>query len=619
MALLPAERTGRWPLLRGSEPASVAGWGNFARVDCRNEQEEALVIALALRRFLAEHETGNAALVTPDRGLAQRVAGELGRWAIEIDDSAGKPLSRCPPGIFISTLASAAARQWSPVQLLCLLKHPMCAAGWSEGALRRWAGRMERALLRGPRPAAGWQGLEAALASISQRVGPETVEDIGRGLAELQRLSAPLADWQRDGSPRQRVVALTEVAEALAASDAQAGTERLYRGEDGEALTLFLGEALQAFAGLPACDSETFEAMLQELLAGIDVRPRFGRHPRLFIWGPLEARLQQADLVILGGLNEGTWPAAGGDDPWMSRPMRAEFGLPALERRVGLAAHDFQQALGAAQVILTRSARVDGAPCVPSRWLMRLEALGATLDIGGLPGDSALVDLAGVLDDAGPPEPCARPAPAPGPAWRPILLSVTRIEAWRRDPYSIYASRILRLEKLDPLDQDPDAADLGTIIHRALDLHLARLVHAGPKNELQALLETGREAFGDCLLRPDVWAFWWPRFERIAAWFLDVERERRPSIARTMTEASARARVLDGPVPFDLTAKADRLDMMKDGRLAIIDYKTGAIPDDGDVRLGYSPQLALEAMLAIRRPSPACRPPQASPRSPTGA
>ena len=598
MAMLPAERTGRWRQLTELASAESASFHGLQRLDCRNEQDEALVVALALRRFVEQNATGKAALVTPDRGLAVRVAGELGRWEIEIDDSAGRPLARSPCGVFLLALARAASQQWAPVPLLSLLKHSLCASGRREGEIGRWAGRLEVALLRGPRPAPGWRGLRAVLDRRKSEISTESAAGLGSFLNDMETRTEAMLDWRADQSPQARLRVLIRTAEALAEGPGVAGPERLYRGEDGEALALFLGEALTAFSGLPACDAETFTAMLQELLAGIDVRPRFGRHPRLFIWGPLEARLQQADLVILGGLNEGTWPAEGGDDPWMSRPMRAQFGLAPLERRVGLAAHDFQQALGAGQVLMTRALRANGAPSVPSRWLLRLEAIGATLKMPKISAAGDLQLLAGLLDESPRPEPCARPAPAPGASARPRSLSVTRIEAWRRDPYAIYAAKILRLEKLDPLDQDPDVADLGTIIHRALDRHVAGLAKGAGQDELAALLQAGREAFGEFIDRPNVWAFWWPRFERIAAWFIDIERDRRPSIARSLTEASAKSRILDGPVPFELTAKADRLDLKRDQGLVVIDYKTGGLPSDGDIRLGYAPQLALEAMLA---------------------
>ena len=277
--------------------------------------------------------------------------------------------------------------------------------------------------------------------------------------------------------------------------------------------------------------AEDFTALMLELLSGVAVRPRFGKHPRLAIWGPLEARLQQADLLVLGSLNEGTWPAESAIDPWLNRPMRQGFGLPAPERKIGLSAHDFQQAMGAPKVLLTRAERVDGAPTVPSRWLLRLDAF-LTCAAEGLPSNAGALErrLAHLIDRPQKVEPGVRPMPRPGAARRPAQLSVTQIEAWRRNPYAIYARHILRLKKLDPLDQDPGAADLGNAVHKALHAFTERFPHALPSDALALLRADGEAAFQPWLDRPNVWAFWQPRFQRIAAWWLGVERGRRTAL-----------------------------------------------------------------------------------------
>jgi ATP-dependent helicase/nuclease subunit B len=329
------------------------------------------------------------------------------------------------------------------------------------------------------------------------------------------------------------------------------------------------------------------------------VRPRFGHHPRLAIWGLLEARLQHADLVILGGLNEGVWPPQTESDPWLSRPMRRDFGLPPPERRIGVAAHDFAQALGAKEVVLTRAMRVEGAPTVPSRWLLRLDTV---LRAAGLEGRLGVaVEPLGWqarLDEAAEHIAVAPPEPRPPVAARPRKLSVTQVESWMRDPYAIYAGKILRLDALEPIDADPGAAERGNFIHAALDAFVRAFPDALPEDAERQLLTLGAEAFGAALDRPGVRAFWWPRFERIARWFLALERERRPSLGEIRSEIKGRL-VLDGPAgPFELTAKADRLDRRRDGRLVLIDYKTGLVPSAKDVELGFSPQLSLEAAIA---------------------
>lgn len=606
-ALLPAERTHGWkeraetmlPLEVGAAMASVT------RIDCQSEREEAQVIALALRRFIAEHDEGVAALVTPDRTLARRVAGELKRWRIEIDDSAGQPLSQTAPGAFLLALCDAAAQEWAPIPLLALLKHPLSAAGRTLGRLRRAARQLDSRVLRGPRPAPGWDGLRLAIDGSTKGEHPTLKEDAAAKLARivgsLERATAAMAGWSEKSPPVERLRALVGAAEALAATDDERGVQRLWRDEAGEALSDFVHDALQSFAGLPGVAAEDFTALMLELLSGVAVRPRFGKHPRLAIWGPLEARLQTADLLVLGSLNENTWPAESAIDPWLNRPMRQDFGLPAPERKIGLSAHDFQQAMGAPKVLLTRAQRVDGAPTVPSRWLLRLDAF-LNCAAEGLPSSASALErhLAHRIDRPAQVEPGRRPMPRPGAAWRPAKLSVTQIEAWRRNPYAIYARHILRLKKLDPLDQDPGAADLGNAVHKALHAFTTKFPHALPSDQLALLRAEGEESFAQWLGRPNVWAFWQPRFQRISAWWLSVERERRTALMTAIvTERDGALDLPDLAAPFTLTARADRIDVWRDGSLSIIDYKTGTLPKKDDIERGFAPQLTLEAGMAL--------------------
>jgi ATP-dependent helicase/nuclease subunit B len=243
--------------------------------------------------------------------------------------------------------------------------------------------------------------------------------------------------------------------------------------------------------------------------------------------------------------------------------------------------------------------RVEGTPTVPSRWLLRLEAYLRCL---GLPAEAASAETwiawQAALDRPAAVQPCARPAPRPGAQHRPKALSVTRIETWMRDPYAIYAQYILKLRALEPLDADPSLADLGTVIHAALETFLADCRDGLPPDALARLLAYGEASFGEILARPAVWAFWWPRFQRIAAWIVEQEAARRPLIATSFTELQGELAIADVEPPFILRARADRIDALRDGSLAIIDYKTGAVPRMEEIHLGFAPQLPLEAALA---------------------
>lgn len=614
-ALRPAELTDRWVAeasdakrerLRASlgPPTRAAGGADgadigLARIDCPGPAEEALTVALLLREA-AETPGRRAALVTPDRRLARRVAVELKRWSIEIDDSAGLGLGDTPPGAFLRLAAALPLDAVAPVPLLSLLKHPLAAGGEAPGLFRARVRTLERAVLRGPRPAPGFAGLAAALAAAAEdEAEPRAL------LAWLDRLARSATPYLELASGRQvpladLVRAHIGFAEALAATDAEPGAARLWQGDAGEAAAQFVDELLEAARGHEPLPGPEYPALLDALMAARRVRPRYGRHPRLFIWGLLEARLQQADLMILGGLNEGSWPAEPAPDPWMSRPMREAFGLPAMQRRIGLAAHDFQQACGASRVVLTRARKVDGTPTVPSRWLTRIDALMEAWALK--PAElmaPAWLDWAQRLDrPSGPPAPIARPAPTPPVAARPRKLSVTQVETWMRDPYAIYARHILRLKPLEPLDADPGAAERGTLVHAALDAFVKRYPSMLPENAREALLQCGRKAFGAMLDRPAVWAFWWPRFERIADWFLAERAETLARIAQSHAELQGRLAIPTPHGDFLLTAKADRIDRLEAGGLAIVDYKTGTVPSGKAVELGFAPQLPLEAAIA---------------------
>ncbi|HYL32665.1 MAG TPA: double-strand break repair protein AddB [Stellaceae bacterium] len=585
-ALAPAARSHRWATL-GTLPAmAIEG---VTRVDCPGPQEEATTVALLMRRQL-ERPRATAALVTPDRDLARRVAAELRRWDIDVDDSAGTPLAKTPPGVFLRLLLACVAEEFAPLPLLALLKHPLAACGLAPVEFRELARRLEFAVLRGTRPGPGIDGLSAA---IGDRALAEYVRRVGRALAPL--IEAFAADTIELSSLAEAHI---RAAEAVAASDGEGGDRRLWREEAGEAAAVWFSEWLGAARDFPKVAGAEYPALFESLIAAPVVRPAYGRHPRLFIWGLLEARLQQADLVILGGLNEGVWPARTDSDPWLSRPMRRDFGLPPPELRVGRAAHDFVQCLGAREVVLTRAARVEGNPTVPSRWLLRLETALRAAGLGGKLDDGAPLAWQARLDDPGRARRVDPPEPRPPLEARPRRLSVTEIETWLRDPYAIYARRVLGLEALDPIDADPGAADRGLFIHAALHQFLQEFPHALPDDAEARLIEIGRNCFGETLQRPNVRAFWWPRFERIAAWVIEAERERRALIAQSFGEIGGSLTLPAAYGPFTLSGKADRIDQLTNGGLAILDYKTGALPKKGEVESGYAPQLALEAMIA---------------------
>lgn len=601
-ALLPAPALRAWrdDAARTDEPAGLF------RLSCADPQEEAVAIAMILRDAL-ETQGAHAALVTPDRALAGRVSAELLRWGVVADDSAGEQLAATPPAVFLRLIAGAVADRLGPVALLAALKHPLAAAGLAPAACRALVRQLEIAVLRGPRPQPGLAGLRKHASDAPASV-QHLLDAVQTCLAPLLRVfEAPRPRTPARGTPADMLAALIATGEALAATDQIEGPERLWAHEEGEALATALAAAMPALAVLPDQPASVLPGLLDALLRDQVVRSRralrgraqISEHPRVFIWGLLEARLQAVDVVVLGGLVEGVWPAATDPGPWLSRPMREAIGLPSPEERIGQAAHDFVMAACCAPVtVLSCPGRRDGAPVVPARWLTRLDACltgrGAVI-----PAHPASAWARRLDQPDGAPQPVMPPEPRPPLALRPRRLSVTEIATWVADPYAIHARHILRLRPLDPLEQETDAADYGSLVHDALHRFLSEAGASWPADATARLRVAMDHALREKGLRQALFEWWAPRLARIADWICAHEIERRAQAAPAAILAEAKGKwAIDVPGGFTLTGRADRIERYPDGTLAILDYKTGQPPSQRDVVDGLASQLPLEAAMA---------------------
>jgi ATP-dependent helicase/nuclease subunit B len=607
-ALRPAASTGQWHRLHQDGGDGLAG---VAVIEAASAEEEALAIAVALREAV-ETLGKTAALVTPDRTLARRVIAALARWRVAVDDSGGALLTDTPAGVFARLSAEAALAGLEPVTLLALLKHPLlrldAAAGRHDAAISA----LERAVLRGPRPPAGSPGLARALASLRSGRDALHPSDPRRALRdqELEAATNLVSALQGALAPLETLAqgthSLAEFAEthhaALAALASEGTSGDALTGDDWRALEEVL-EALIDSAGarqLLVTASE-YPDILRDAMYDRVARPPVDASKRVRILGLLEARLQHPDRIVLGGLVEGIWPPQTRSDPWLSRPMRQKLGLDLPERRIGLTAHDFAQALGCAEVVLSRAAKLGGAPTVPSRFVQRLAAVAGEAAWNEARRRGALyVSLARTLDEAAREKPLDAPTPRPPLAARPDRFSVTEIEDWLRDPYTIYAKRILRLTPLDPVDTPPGARDRGSAIHAAIEDFTKTFGGGLPADPLAELLEIGRRRFLPLADFPEMQAFWWPRFERIARWLVDWEQRRRPEIEALLAEVRGELEIPLGARSLRLTVRADRIERLAGGDYAILDYKTGRAATAKQVRSGLAPQLALEAAILAR-------------------
>jgi ATP-dependent helicase/nuclease subunit B len=604
-ALRPAPTTDAWRAIAVNGTNDIAkGLDGISLIEAPHPAEEAKTIALILRHAL-ETPKQTAALVTPDRNLARRVAAELGRWSIAIDDSAGRPLANTPPGTFLSLLADAASEEFAPVPLLALLKHPFATAGQKPGEFRHRARELDRFILRGPRPDPGLDGvkkaLEAARVLAKERALAATIVSLVAWWEDVCAVLEPFATAMRRVPIRLGdIVRLhAETAERLAATPEEKGPTRLWSGQAGEAASALVGALMQADIDLPAIEAAAYPALFRMFAEERPVRPAYGAHPRLSILGPLEARLQHFDVLVLGGLNEGTWPQQPAADPWLSRPMRKALGYESPERRIGLAAHDFATLAAGPRVILTRSLKAEGAPTVASRWIERLKQLTKGLGLAGhLKSSEPYEAYAAAMEiPAGKPVSEPRPSPRPAVHLRPRGLSVTEIETWLRDPYAIYAKHVLKLRPLKALDAEIGPLERGSAIHLAMERFLNAHPQGIPADAREHIEAIADEVFTAMAVPKAVLALWKPRFARAAAWFIDIERARRAAILRSYTEIAG-TRVFAGPAgEFALRCRADRIDLLKQGGAAILDYKTGLPPTNRQVETLLAPQLPLEGAI----------------------
>ncbi|WP_310467254.1 double-strand break repair protein AddB [Sphingomonas sp.] len=567
-AMTAADFSDKWSALKPIERRL----GGVRAAELADPAAEAQTIALALREAI-ETPGLTAALVTPDRLLATRVSALLQRWGIAADDSAGQALSQTAAGTLLLAIAAAAAEDFAPVPLLALLKHPL--VGGEDEQRRIWldAVRLLDLALRGPRPAAGLAGLDAHFAAKGDE----------------RQYRGCLAAWQRVRSSiagiGARPVTLAGFAQHLAASASAVAGERAWRGADGRMTADLLLELQdKPAAALPVASADQVP-MLRQLLERHSVRPPYGGHPRVFIWGLLEARLQQADLMVLGGLNEGVWPALPAPDPWLAPRIRANLKLPGLDFRTGLAAHDFASALGARQVLITRARRDNRAPTVASRLWLRLRAM-----TGGLARDIRLERLALALDDPGVPQPAHRPRPAPPATVRPKRISVTAVDRLKADPFAFYAQAMLGLRSLDPIDAEHSAAWKGSAVHEVLERWLAE-----DNCDPTKLLPRARALLSDGSIHPMLRALWQPRLDEAIKWVVGQETANQ-AVGRLPLAAEAQGEtVIDG---VTVHGKADRLDRLANGGLAIVDYKTGKAPRQKAVDEGFALQLGLLGLIA---------------------
>ena len=566
-------------------PEQTVAWRNLSRarrtmdnvrlLEAEDSAEEARAISVLIRQSV-EEEGKRVALVTPDREIASRVAAQLKRWNIEADDSAGRPLAQEPVGTLFLTVSQMLVGQFAPVILLSVLKHPLVRAGEARLA---WLDRVRALdlLLRGPQLLAG---IDAIARIIADNIAVKRAEpDLALWWSETETIIRPYADASRR-SLRAHLDAVTGLADKL--TD---GT--IWKGAAGRRLAEFV-EALgdQELELLSDGQVTAWPDLFETMLADIAIRPAYGRHPRVSIFGLLEARLQSADLLICAGLNEGTWPQLPQPDPWLAPHLRRQLDLPGLDRNIGLSAHDLGSALGAPEVVLTRAKRDRSGPSIASRFLLRIQALFGE----GLHDEAVALDLARRLDH--PVQavlPHARPEPLPLAAQRKVAISITQMDMLKADPYAFYARNILKLDALKPVDAEPDPAWKGTLVHKIIE----DWTKSGQRDP-DSLVAFAEAALTDSSVAPALRLLWQPRIIAGLRW-VAAKVAANSADGRQIETFESRA---EGEIAgIRVHGRIDRIDRQSDGTLVVVDYKTGSPPAKNKVAAGYALQLGLSGAL----------------------
>ena len=592
LSLRPAPVTNQW-LTDGPDLGDLFdATDGLTLVEANSPRAEAETIALRLRQAAEDGIT--AALISPDRMLTRQVTAALDRWDIKPDDSAGTPLALSPPGRFLRHVADLFGQALNGEALLTLLKHPLCHSEHPDrGDHLRHTRDLELHLRRWGPPLPKAEDLFAWAAKADDR---------GAWAAWLASLATGLKDAgiQPLGQYLEQHI---DLAQALCAGPNAEGAGGLWAETAGREADRICKELRQAAPAGGLMSARDYAALFGGVINEGVVRDRDAGHPNILIWGTLEARVQGVDLTILGGMNDGVWPEAPAPDPWLNRVMRAKAGLLLPERRIGLSAHDYQQAIAGKEVWITRAKRSADAETVPSRWVNRLTNL-----LNGLPDQNGQEALKAMLargtlwteraaklsapTHRTDPEP--RPSPCPPPHARPDQLSVTQIKTLIRDPFAIYARKVLHLSQLDPLAPSADAPLRGIIVHKILERFITD--GHGPADR-EALMRIAHEEFTTQCPWPTVRAQWIARMDRVADKFLADEGERQARAEERKTESWGEIAV--AATGIKLTCKADRIDLTNDGDALIYDYKTGVVPT-GPQQEKFDKQLLLEAAMVER-------------------
>ncbi len=548
-------------------------------VECDDLRLEAIAIGTMIRKSLEEKEK-TIALVTPDRNLARRVACELKRWNIDVDDSAGIPLSLTLWGVFMRLCATAVISGVSREKILALMKSKKFAIGKEKSEKEIIVRNLDKLLWR----------------------SDEKNEDAENLLAEFYDKAVDFIKIMSSEKALLKDILREHIlfAEKLACDNVLSGRENLWKDDDGQTGADFMANWIAKADVLGEIETKEYLQLFETMMSYVMVRRTRNTHHRVRILGPMEARLNHYDEIILGSFNEGVWPSSPKADPWMSRPMKKNFGFESPEKQIGVLGLDFANLLGAKNVCITRAKTNSDTPTIKSRWLMRLETIMQALKFEkDFLYDYEVVKLAKLLDKEKGYYKIDTPCPRPPLSARPRKMSASAFEKLLRDPYGVYAEYILKLKPLECLNKEEDMRDFGNLVHNVLEEFNKKYPSRLPENTAEILVKMVRKAFEESNMQKEKLSFWIPKAEKMMCWLANVEESYRHDVEKINNEVWGSFSIDDLPGgKFEVYARADRIDKLVGGKVNIIDYKTGSARTKNEVKKGYAPQLPIEALIA---------------------
>lgn len=573
------------------------------------DEQEARAVELQVRRWLLAGER-QIGIVTENRRLARRVRALLERAGIALYDAAGWALS--------TTSAAAALEQWlqcveedfSHRAMLDLLKSPFIFATADRVQHLSDVYRLEQDIVLHENIGSGIERYLRQTRFRQHRLPGDLAEGLNGVLALLQRLAEtahpllPLLQGERNAA---------HYLDALLASLQPLGlTEGLAADAAGMQLLDTLQQMQQAVQGE------------EQMITWLEFRGWLGRtleqsHFHLpdqghavSLMGLGQSQLQRFDALILAGMEREFMPGSPAGSPFFNDAVRRELQLPCSEERQAERFFHFRRLLeSSGQLLFTLRRQQDGEEILPSPWLESLRsfhllAYGDGLEDKELAQLLASPDSQVVAQDATLPQPSRMPQPPIPTSLLPQRYSASAYQQLMNCPYQFYAARGLRLAPSEAIREALEKSDYGERVHRILQAFhgdvpglpgpFVRVLNAQSRDAAQQLLEEISHAvFADDLEDNFLHRGWLQRWLEKIPDYLDWQIAREEAGRVDTVEADLRT---EGFAPqLELQGRLDRIDQQH-GDLAVVDYKTGAIPGEEEVLSGEAVQLPFYALLA---------------------